>query len=56
MTIEQFNNTPFTGGMTAKYQNRTWDIIACDFEEKELCLDADTDTVWVHCENVEIEK
>ena len=39
MTLEEFNSPIWTGGIKAKYENRTYDVISVDFEFKTVVLD-----------------
>lgn len=59
MTIEQFNDTKFSGKETIIYQNQEFELVAVDFEEYLIGIFEveDDDTVyWKRCENVEIKK
>ena len=58
MTIEEFNQTGWTAGMTARYTDgETYPIASCDFGEKLVGLkgivqNAPDEVSWVRCENV----
>ncbi len=54
MTINEFNNTGWSGGMKCIYDGREHDIGSCDFEEKlvGIVVDDHEDLVWVRCENI----
>ena len=54
MTVTEFNNTGWSGGMKCDYQDKQYDIGSCDFEEKTVGLvDGNTDDIfWVQCEHV----
>lgn len=58
MTIDEFNNTGFGGGMFAIYRGGKYPISAVAFDEALLALDDVVDggeyPSWVRCENVEI--
>jgi len=60
MTIDEFNNTGFTGSMQVKYKNRVRDLFSVNFEEALIGLVEDCDgsdegdIQWVHCENCEL--
>lgn len=58
MTIDEFNSTPWAGGMKAIYKGRVHRIVACDFEEHLVALDGVTlgtdEPNWVRCENIQI--
>lgn len=60
MTIQEFNNTGFTGGMTAIFKGKEYPIVTVDFEESLIGIDenisgAEPDTVsWKRCENIEL--
>jgi len=60
MTIDEFNNTGFTGNMFARYDNDVWFVMSVDFQEalfgltphkKECPAD---EWRWCRCENVEL--
>ncbi len=58
MTIDQFNNTGWTCGMTAEYHGdrKTYAIIAVDFGEQLVGLkgagSAPEEIYWARCENI----
>lgn len=56
MTIEDFNNTGWSGGMRCVYQDKAHDIGSCEFEEKlvGLVVDYDDELKWVRCENIRL--
>ncbi len=62
MTIEQFDNTGFTGGMKCRYKLQEYDIIMVDFEEKLIAInETQTDEPelqldWKRCENITLIK
>jgi len=61
MTIEEFNEQGWSGGMTAKmgkkYNGKTFPIAACDFEEALIgitgLVEGSDEINWVRCESVE---
>jgi len=60
MTIEEFNNTGFSGKMQFTYKGRARDLASVNFEEAliglvEDCLGSDEgDIEWVRCDNAEL--
>lgn len=56
MTIEEFDNTRWSGGMKCIYQGKEHKIGAGEFEEKlvGLCVDYSDQLAWVRCENIEL--
>lgn len=60
MTKQEFDNTGWTCGMTAEYAGHTYNIAACDFEERLVGLlscgsrIAGDDIKWVRCESVKV--
>lgn len=61
MTIEQFNNTGFTGQMNCRYDGYIYAIASVDFEEKLIGIyesiegaESREDISWKRCENIEI--
>lgn len=62
MTIDQFNATGWSGGMSAQYTDgRIYRIASCDFEEKLVGLmgvihNEPDEITWVRCENVTLQK
>ena len=63
MTIEEFDRTGWSGGMSAKYHsdNEVYPIGSCDFEEKLVGLlgviaSQPDELSWVRCENVTLIK
>jgi len=59
MTIEDFNNQGWTGGMKAEFKNKIYDIINCDFENKKVGLDIDGELVEISyklCEIVKVQE
>jgi len=62
MTIEEFDNTEWTGQMKCEYKGKGFDIVLVDFEEKIIAIN-ETDTLdyegypildWKRCENITI--
>jgi len=60
MTIEEFDNTGFTGQMKCEYKGKEYEIISVDFEERIIAINefdsfddngAD-DLDWKRCENI----
>lgn len=62
MTIEQFNNTGWSAGMTVEYRGRERNVASVNFQEKLIGLesleepdeddpDEDLPFDWVRCEN-----
>ena len=49
MTIEEFNNTGFTGGMEVKISGETYDVISADFEDKTIGIEIDGKEKMIHC-------
>ena len=39
MTLDEFNNQGWTGGMRAEFEGKVYDVINCDFEEKTVGLE-----------------
>lgn len=60
MTKEQFDETKFTGGMTAEYKGGVYAIASVDFEERLIGLLMNipgaepNDVSWVRCENCHV--
>ena len=62
MTIEEFDNTGFTGQMTWMYKGKEYPIYMVDFEERLIAInetqsesyDEVTFLDWKRCENVEL--
>lgn len=59
MTREEFAQTGFMQGMTAKYKSKEYLIVALDFEEDLIGIyaglaDEDEPITWVRCENIEL--
>ena len=61
MTIQEFDNTGFTGNMRCLYKGKEYDIYSVDFEERLIAIsesnqEVDIDTLldWKRCENVEL--
>jgi len=62
MTIEEFNHTGWSGGMTARYHGdgNIYPIASCDFGEQLIGLkgmveNEPEEVSWVRCENCTIE-
>lgn len=58
MTIEQFDETKFSGLMKVKHNGIVRDLCSVDFEEKLIAfnVDNDEDLHWARCENCELIK
>ena len=63
MTIEEFDQTGFTGGMKCIFQDKEYGIATVDFEERLIGIyemipgsESEDDISWKRCENVEILK
>lgn len=59
MTIEQFDNTDFSGQTKVIHNDKAYELHSVDFEQKLLAFDLYGDVgdlKWVRCENVEIIK
>ncbi len=62
MTKEQFDETRWTGGMRANYENKIYDVGSVCFQERLIgitgyCAGSGKDDLhWVRCENIELEK
>ena len=57
MTIEEFNKTAFGADMEMTYQDKVYEIVSVDFEEKLIAykLEADSEQYsWARCENCTI--
>lgn len=58
MTIDEFNNTGFGGGMFAMYKGKKFPIFAVAFDEALIALDGvvqgSEHPHWVRCENIEL--
>ena len=58
MTIEEFNQTRWGCGMSAKYRGEVYPIVSCDFDEALVALEGvtlgETAPSWVRCENIEL--
>jgi len=62
MTIEQFDNTGFTGQMKCNYKGKEYEIISVDFEERIIAInetqsfddDGFDELYWKRCENIEL--
>lgn len=54
MTLQEFDNTRWSGGMKCTYQGKEHDIGSCDFEERivGIVVDYSDDLQWVRCENI----
>lgn len=53
MTIQEFNNTGWSGGMKCLYNGNEHEVGSCDFEEQLVgIVDSNDDIVWVRCENI----
>lgn len=54
MTIEQFDEIKWTGGMRIKYREKEYDVCSVDFIEKLVAFNVtnDEDLHWARCENV----
>lgn len=61
MSIEQFNQTGFTGNMRCRFQGKTYCIASVDFEENLIgiyeeiqgCDNLD-EISWKRCENIDL--
>jgi hypothetical protein len=54
MTIEEFNNMKFCGGMRVLYNGKDYDIVSVDFEEALIGIEeieGGEDLSWKRCEN-----
>lgn len=58
MTIDQFNETKWTGGMRITYREKIYDVCSVNFLEKLVAfnLENDEDLNWARCENVTLIK
>lgn len=58
MTIEQFDETKWTGGMRITYREKVYDVCSVNFLEKLVAFntDNDEDLNWARCENVTLIK
>ena len=57
MTIEEFNKTAFGAGMEMTYQDKVYEVVAVEFEEKLLAYKLNEDSEqysWARCENCTI--
>ena len=58
MTIDEFNNTQWHGGMFGIYNGVKYPIASCNFVEALIALDGecegDDTPSWVRCENVDL--
>lgn len=58
MTIDEFNNTKWSGGMFAMYRGQKFPIASCIFDEALVGLDGVTlgsdEPTWVRCESIEL--
>lgn len=61
MTIEEFNNTGWSGGMTAQYHHdgKNYPVASCDFAEqlvglKGIVQNEPDEISWVRCENISL--
>ncbi len=59
MTIEEFDNTGFTGNMRCLYQGKEYPIFSVDFEERLIAINENNQEVtddmqldWKRCENI----
>jgi len=58
MTLEEFDNTRFTGNMMFKIHGEIREICSVDFQEKLIAFNVenDEDLHWARCENCELIK
>lgn len=63
MTIDQFDNTGFTGNMRCLFKGKEYPIYSVDFEERLIAINEtnrevtdDMNFDWKRCENVELLK
>ena len=64
MTIEEFNNTEFTGRMVCFYKEKEYAIVSVDLGEKLIAIyetddylyDENISPDWKRCENITIIK
>ena len=57
MTIEEFNEVGFSGGMHMVYQGVSYEICAVELEEKLIAFQLEPDSEqysWARCENCEV--
>lgn len=57
MTIEEFDNTSFTGMMQCEFRGKAYDIVIVDFQERLIAIDEfdDMDQLsYKRCENIKI--
>jgi len=60
MTLDEFDNAKWTGGMKLEYKNEVYEVAAVSFEEKLVGFQEDfatgneNDLSWARCENIKI--
>lgn len=59
MTIQEFDNTRFTGNMRCLYKSKEYPILSVDFEERLIAINETNQEVtddmqldWKRCENI----